>query len=845
MLIGMIDNKIYNPAAASKDWLIEHFVVRTKVFEKIFKDILNGKMEYPEQHYIIQGQRGMGKTTLLLRLKYEIENTKELNNWLIPVFFNEESYDLTSLSNLWEKLIKYLDDLWNTNGVHYKKTDEFIGKIDYEKLCFEYLLSILKLNAKKLIIFFDNFGELFLDNLEKKEQQRLREILMNCADFRIIGASAVVMDDLYDYSKPFFEFFKIINLEGLNKEETFKLIEKIQEKVEKQIDLEKQKAKIETLAILTGGVIRTVMLIYEVILTDEDGSALKDLESVLDRITPLYKHRIEDLPKQQRKIIDIIAKKWDAISTKEIAENIRENGVPMQTKLISAQLQQLEKNNIIEKKQTNTKNHLYQLKERFFNIWYLMRNGDRNDKCKVIWLTRFLEVWYEDKKGFDGFIKNHVEHLRSGKYHQSSALLITEALANSNKLDILSKDLLITETAKVVNEDALKYLPDLTNEKLDIILKKHKEREFNEVIHLAESINPRNNKLNFILLDSYVKIKNNLGARKILNLIEPEKEIEYYFLGQYAIQIEEFEKSISFLEKCKAEFESKAHHEKGIAYRNLNKKELAITAFKKSIELGNNESFKLLISTFIEGNLITEAEKYYEIAREKGVEYDENKFIEELLKPIVDKRKADMFVENKFKQNPENPYFCHFMGYVFYRKLNSSKAYEFFKKANFLFAKKSKEDFYYELNLNYLLSIQIEVINNKIESKNIVTEIELDDITGFIDIDISFVKIWNNKFKEGIEHYFKYFESYTFELYDKRIKDVILLLLAKKQYHSVLKIFNDEKLNLKEKMKPIYYTLMIYLKEEFPNEHIKMGEELKQPVSDIMKRIDEMAITYA
>ena len=35
----MIENKIYNPAAQPKEWLIENFVVRTNVFEKIFKDI--------------------------------------------------------------------------------------------------------------------------------------------------------------------------------------------------------------------------------------------------------------------------------------------------------------------------------------------------------------------------------------------------------------------------------------------------------------------------------------------------------------------------------------------------------------------------------------------------------------------------------------------------------------------------------------------------------------------------------------------------------------------------------------------------------------------------------------
>src|SRR5690606_19647790 len=138
-----------------------------------------------------------------------------------------------------------------------------------------------------------------------------------------------------------------------------------------------------------GGVIRTIMMLYQVLLDDPNGKALEDLEKVLDKATPLYKHRIEDLPVQQRRIVDVIAKKWDAVSAKEIADEIREEGKKMQTKLISAQLAQLEKNNVIEKKATTTKNHLYQLRERFFNIWYLMRNGDRRDRKRVAWLTKF------------------------------------------------------------------------------------------------------------------------------------------------------------------------------------------------------------------------------------------------------------------------------------------------------------------------------------------------------------------------------------------------------------------------------------------------------------------------
>ena len=94
--------KIYNPASQTKQELIDNFVVRLKIFKEIFEDIKTSKMKHPEQHYIIQGIRGQGKTTLLLRLAYEIQNDKELNKWLIPITFGEEQYSVRKLFKLWE-----------------------------------------------------------------------------------------------------------------------------------------------------------------------------------------------------------------------------------------------------------------------------------------------------------------------------------------------------------------------------------------------------------------------------------------------------------------------------------------------------------------------------------------------------------------------------------------------------------------------------------------------------------------------------------------------------------------------------------------------------------------------
>ena len=68
---------LYNPAQKSKQQTIDEFVIRIKHFETLFNEIKAHNKTTPPQHYLIAGQRGMGKTTLLLRLKYAIDDQNQ------------------------------------------------------------------------------------------------------------------------------------------------------------------------------------------------------------------------------------------------------------------------------------------------------------------------------------------------------------------------------------------------------------------------------------------------------------------------------------------------------------------------------------------------------------------------------------------------------------------------------------------------------------------------------------------------------------------------------------------------------------------------------------------------
>jgi len=219
---------IYNPQNQTKDQLIDGFVAREKTFKKLFKVIKESKMEVPEQHYLISGLRGMGKTTLIMRLLYEIEDDKELNSWLIPLVFNEEEYGTRRLFGFWERILELLEhEIQNFRGnesVRKVLSKKFNDDDDaYERALYNLLSEELTRNGKKIILFVDNFGDL-ARKLTDAEGHRLRKILQSSADIRIFASSSVVLEAFYKYDHPFYEFFKSIELQGLNENETRNLL---------------------------------------------------------------------------------------------------------------------------------------------------------------------------------------------------------------------------------------------------------------------------------------------------------------------------------------------------------------------------------------------------------------------------------------------------------------------------------------------------------------------------------------------------------------------------------------------------------------------------------------------
>lgn len=797
---------IYNPLNQTEEEALKNFVVRQKEFQYIFNDLKGSTMSHPEPHYIIQGQRGQGKTTLLLKLYYEIRRDNQLNRFIIPLIFKEEQYHINSLFDLWEHTAEVLEEEDPGFQGLYEAIDAVYDSRDAEPAAFKLIEKALKEKKKKLVLLLDNIGHL-LAKLEEREHHRLREILLSCAEIRIIGASAVVLEYTFDYSKPFYELFRIITLEGLTEPDTVKLLLNLgehygQESIKRIVANEP--GRIEALRRLTGGVPRTIILLFEIFVEHENGGAVQDLELVLDRVSPLYKHRMDDLSPQQQKIVDAIAMNWDAMGVKEIAGKTR-----MESKAISSQLKLLERNRIIHKIKTSTKNYYYQVTERFFNIWYLMRYGKRRGKNRVQWLVHFLQEWCSQEELIDRTWK-HINSLAKGNLFPKHALYFTEALVAVSIPGELQHEV-ITRTREFLGKTDNALLKELS--KSDIELFEEADRfyqngEFLKALWRLEDIQNKNGVVLYsIALLSHFEIKDIQKAEKYYQMAAKRgiTDAIYNLAMLYQTEIKNYKKAERY--------------------------------YRISIKKGDTKAlYNLALLYADEYKNYQKAEEYYRMAVAKG----DTKAMYNLAHlyhiKYIDYQKAELYyrmaVAKGLKEAMYNLALLYHSEYKDYQK-----AEEYYRMAVTKGHTKAMN------NLAYFYFIQKK---NKVEALTLIKESIKSEKHFVSSQTLALVLLWNNQIEEALKIGKELWEDKeVVDNYPSDCKEYLLMLMAKKQYYAALKLFEESPFELKDKHKPVYYALMYFLKDDYPNEYIKMGDELKQTVEEIIAVVRQWEKDYA
>jgi hypothetical protein len=412
-------------ANLTDDEVIQQFVVRQKEFDRIISEIRRDDMSGSIQHYVVIGRRGSGKSTLLRRIEAEINRDNKLRNRLITVNLSEEQAGIYRLFDLWDYILRFFKSMKISviDEPSWKETDT---DENYSKAMYSSIQKTIQKVNKKLLLLLDNIDRIF-DNIGD-DAHFLREILTNYKDIRIIGASTRMSEYYWHYDKPFYQFFGIIRLESLDPDEMRALLfhwANCLQNTDIEDFVKMNPGKIDMIRVLTDGNPRTLQYFVDLLIDRQKQKGYEYLQIILDGITPIYQERLNFFPPAQRKIIIELANFWEAVKVRMLSEVCKMPG-----KTISAQLNQLEKDGIVEKIKGLSKDHLYRLAERFFNLWLLMTQGGPREKRKVKYLTIFLENWYDQEE----FKKLFIEHVEGNKMHEyNSGYIAVHSTANRTK----------------------------------------------------------------------------------------------------------------------------------------------------------------------------------------------------------------------------------------------------------------------------------------------------------------------------------------------------------------------------------------------------------------------------
>jgi Cdc6-like AAA superfamily ATPase len=168
----------YNPQNAPFDELKKTFTARKELLSMILDEIKKHKRSKSNQHYLIIGPRGIGKTNLLQMIYHNVKEDIKLSKSFIPLQFAEEEYSIGSLREIFEKIIEVLIE-----ETFSSEAEEFLEQLqseDNDKIAddraIEFLKNQSKIEKKKFIVFVDNL-DLILDEQLKDKMETFQNTI--------------------------------------------------------------------------------------------------------------------------------------------------------------------------------------------------------------------------------------------------------------------------------------------------------------------------------------------------------------------------------------------------------------------------------------------------------------------------------------------------------------------------------------------------------------------------------------------------------------------------------------------------------------------------------------------
>ena len=393
----------YNPGFLTDDELVASFCVRTHEFESLVESLSQCTGD-SNQHQIVIGPRGSGKTSLLLRVAAEVRRDADLAAGFFPIVFAEESYEVSTAGEFWLECLARLadqaperEDAPNLHGtladLRAIQDDRTLGE-----RCLAVLLDFSDRENKRLVLMVENLNMMFRDMMDRDAGWRLRKILQNEPRIVLLASATSRFDEIDHPDHALYDQFRVLTLRPLDTAECAALWETV-------AGQSRPKKTIRSLEILTGGSPRLLAIVARFGAGLSFRELMDSLFDLVDDHTEYFKSHLESLPAQERRVYLALADIWKPALTKEVAERAR-----LETSKCSAQLARLIERGVVRLDGGSARRKQYYLSERMYNIYYLLRRGQER---LIEVLVRFMEAYYspEELKDISARIAREAENV--------------------------------------------------------------------------------------------------------------------------------------------------------------------------------------------------------------------------------------------------------------------------------------------------------------------------------------------------------------------------------------------------------------------------------------------------
>ncbi len=389
---------LYRSGVTSPARLRHTSVAREHIVDNAIESLRGSVGRKSKHHLLFIGPRGIGKTHLLSCIEDTVQSDETLSADVVVVRFPEESNRTLSFADFLIGLCEILKDvvedepLWAELFARVQTEEDSARVVD---ILAPAIREQNRQHNRTLLVMLENLGEIFTRQIrDKNDLGSLRKFLMADNGCLLLATAPLHFDAITDVGQPFYDFFDIQILENQSFEETVEVI-RLNLSWEKHEDIlenfEGMRPRLQALYRMTGGNPRLTMMLYELIAHESITRVQDQFQLLLDRISPFYQGRLNDLPPGQRALLECLASMRDREKTPAaIAARMR-----MSQQEASSLLKRLSDAQYLRAVQhpLDKRSRLYTIREGFFDIWLAM-NLSRGARKRLPFLLEFFNVFY-------------------------------------------------------------------------------------------------------------------------------------------------------------------------------------------------------------------------------------------------------------------------------------------------------------------------------------------------------------------------------------------------------------------------------------------------------------------